>query len=113
MIYYNARGNLEGLRQGDWKLLVKPPRGKRKEDPKTGKTMVPKMQIMLFNLAEDISETTNLADKHPEKVKSLRARMAELDKEITANARPVWRKGLERSVDVPPAIPSPDRGAGQ
>jgi len=92
LVYYNAQGNLEGLRQGDWKLLVKTPRGKRREDPKTGKTIVPKAQIMLFNLAKDLSEATNLADKHPEKVKTLRSRMTELDKEITANARPVWRK---------------------
>jgi hypothetical protein len=47
---------------------------------------------MLFNLADDLSETINLADKNPAKVKALRTRMIELDDEITANARPVWRK---------------------
>jgi len=89
LLYYSAQGNLEGLRQEDWKLLVKKPRGKGK---KKGKGTPPKVQTLLFNLAEDLSETTNLAEKHPEKVKALQVRMKELDEEITAHARPVWRK---------------------
>ncbi len=87
LIYYSARGDLEGLRQGDWKLLVKRPQAKKGEKAKASKP-----NILLFNLADDISETTNLADSNPEKVEALRARMTELDDEITTNARPVWRK---------------------
>jgi arylsulfatase A len=79
MLFYTANGALDGIRQGDWKLLLK---GKRKqeEEPK------------LFNLAEDLGETTNLADKHPERVKALTQRMQELDAEVTSNAVPVWGK---------------------
>lgn len=73
-IYYTAQGEPDGIRQGDWKLLL------RKPEP------------LLFNLKEDISESENLAAKNPEKVAELSARLKELDAEITANARPVWRK---------------------
>jgi arylsulfatase A len=93
LVYYSARGSLEGIRQGDWKILVKKTRVKRGKKGKKAKNASPgKTQIFLFNLADDVSETTNLADKNPERVKSLQARMKELDNEITANARPVWRK---------------------
>ncbi len=73
-IYYAAQGGLDGIRQGDWKLLLRKP------------------QPLLFNLKEDISEKNNLAGENPDKVEALSARMKELDAEITANARPVWRK---------------------
>lgn len=82
MVYYTARGELKGLRQGDWKLLL-PAKGKK------GKTSG---TVELFNLAEDIGESNNLAEKHPGKVESLKARMKELDDEISENARPTWKK---------------------
>ncbi len=73
-IYYAAQGGLDGIRQGDWKLLLRKP------------------QPLLFNLKEDISEKNDLAGANPEKVETLKARMEELDAEITANTRPVWQK---------------------
>ncbi|MFK7852116.1 MAG: sulfatase [Akkermansiaceae bacterium] len=73
-LYYSARGNLEGIRQGDWKLLVK------------------KQKPQLFHLTKDISEANNLAEANQEKVEALTKRMKELDAEITENARPVWKK---------------------
>ena len=73
-VYYTAQGEPDGIRQGDWKLLL------RKPEP------------LLFNLKEDISELENLAAKHPEKIATLTARLKELDAEITENARPVWKK---------------------
>jgi arylsulfatase A len=73
-IYYNAQGGLDGIRRGDWKLLLRKP------------------QPLLFNLKEDISEKNDLASENPDKVEVLSARMKELDAEITVNARPVWRK---------------------
>jgi len=83
-LYYTAGGSTDGIRQGDWKLLLKGNSvwgEKRKQsDP------------LLFNLSEDISEAKNLAAEHPEKVAELTARLKELDTEITTNARPVWRK---------------------
>ena len=49
------------IRMGDWKLLVGAG-GKQKEADQ------------LYNLAEDIGETRNLAAEKPEKVKELRAK---------------------------------------
>ncbi len=79
-LYYSKDGRIDGIRQGDWKLLVMPPKGKGEPN------------IMLFNLSEDIGEKNNLADANPGLVKRLRQRMMELDAVIEAEARPVWKK---------------------
>lgn len=81
MLYYSNRGALHGIRQGDWKLRITLPR------PRRGQPQKPAL-VELYNLIEDIGETTNLAKKMPEKVAALKARMIELDAEITKNARP-------------------------
>jgi len=80
-VYYTSRGQVEGIRQGDWKVLVKKRRGQTTEP-----------QIFLFNLNKDVGEETNRAGEHPEIVNRLRSRMEELDAEITANARAPWLK---------------------
>ncbi len=88
-VHYTSQGNLEGLRQNNWKLLVKKPRRPRNQKQKAAAT--PKApQVMLFDLDKDIGEQTNLAAAHPETVKKLQARMEELDEEITRNARAPW-----------------------
>jgi arylsulfatase A len=76
-LHYSSNGVLEGIRQGDWKLLIK--------QAKPGKS---NPTILLFNLKQDIGESTNLAAKHPEKVATLRKSMTALDSQITADARP-------------------------
>lgn len=73
-VHYTAQGALDGIRRDGWKLLKREP------------------QALLFHLSEDLSEAHDLAAQHPEKVKALAARMREIDAEITANARPVWRR---------------------
>jgi arylsulfatase A-like enzyme len=85
-VYYSSRGNLEGIRQGKWKLLMQSGRGK----PKKGKGGNP--QINLFDLEADMGEKNNLASTNPEVVRKLRDRMQELDEEITKNARAPWMK---------------------
>ncbi len=84
-LHYASNGNLEGIRQGDYKLLVKKGRG-RKDQP------ADKGQVMLFNLKEDLGEQNNIASEHPDLVAKLTKRMEELDAEITKNQRPTWRK---------------------
>ena len=79
-LYYAMSGRLEGIRQGDWKLLVLSPNGKDQAE------------VMLFNLAKDIGEKNNLAAENPELVERLTKRMNELDAAIEAEARPVWKK---------------------
>lgn len=88
-VHYTSRGDLEGLRQGDWKILVRKPRQPRNRQ---NNQPAAKPQIMLFNLAIDVGEQNNMADAHPEIVEKLRARMEELDAEITKNARTPWFK---------------------
>ena len=80
-LHYTSRGEIEGLRSENWKILVKKPR--------RGNA---KPQVMLFNLAKDLGEQNNLAESKPDLVKRLKARMAELDGEITKNARSPWHK---------------------
>ncbi|MCH1495528.1 MAG: sulfatase [Rubripirellula sp.] len=84
-LHYTSQGQLEGLRQGDWKLLVKKPRQNR-----NAKQQASKPQTMLFNLKSDLSETKNVAEEHPKIVERLKQRMTELDAEITKNARSPW-----------------------
>jgi len=86
LIYYASRGQLEGIRVGDWKYLEKQPNQKSNEPASPPRRF-------LFNLREDIGEQANLMKQEPRIATRLRARMMELDREITANARPVWRQG--------------------
>jgi arylsulfatase A len=94
-VYYTAQGDLAGIRVDDWKLLEKAP-GKNAND-KNGKGQKQpnadaSKQVMLFHLGEDIGEKVNRADDKPDIVSKLRQRMQTIDNEITANARPVWKK---------------------
>jgi arylsulfatase A-like enzyme len=79
-VYYAARGEVEGIRRGDWKLLLIPP-----SNNSEGETM-------LFDLARDVGEQSNVAAEHPDVVAELTTRMRQLDSEITNNARPTWVK---------------------
>jgi arylsulfatase A len=87
-LYYSSHGVVEGLRQGQWKLLVKTTKG----DGKTKKKASPaeREELLLFDLSTDLGEQKNLASEQGEIVSRLRSRMAELDAEITTNARPTW-----------------------
>ena len=89
-VHYTSQGNLEGLRQGNWKLLVKKPRQRRNQ--KNAAAAKAKPQVMLFDLSKDIGEQINLASEHPEMVDRLQQRMKQLDDEITMNARRPWFK---------------------
>ena len=76
------------VRMGDWKLIVNaaakaseaaatpaPARRKRRQQATMGDG------VELYNLATDIGETTNLADKEPQRVSSMRATLAALLKD--------------------------------
>lgn len=88
-VHYTSRGDIEGLRQGQWKLLVKHPRQRRGKARK-GRAVAQAPQIMLFDLSADVGEKNNQASAKPEIVEKLKTRMLELDAEITANARKPW-----------------------
>ncbi len=59
------------IRQGDWKLV------KNNREP-----------VALYNLANDIGETNNLAAAHPERVAALKAAWKQWD---AANREPLWK----------------------
>ena len=84
MIYYSANGLLHGLRQNEWKLRIAKKRPPRKQTDKPQKPPT----VELYHLAEDISESNNLAEKMPDKVEAMRAKMIQLDQEIVENTRP-------------------------
>ncbi|MEZ6039501.1 MAG: sulfatase [Planctomycetaceae bacterium] len=89
-IYYTSQGVLEGLRQDNWKLLVKAPPASRNQKGKSG--VIGESQLLLFDLDQDLGEKQNLAAMRPEIVTKLQVRMQELDDEITRNARAPWTK---------------------
>ena len=77
------------VRMGDWKLIVS---GNADEDggendgaaktKKKGKKAAGKYEpLALYNLIEDPSESKNLAEAQPERVKAMRARLAEMLKD--------------------------------
>ncbi|QDT43516.1 Arylsulfatase [Gimesia alba] len=67
---YNGRS---AVRQGPWKLVLNQNR---------------KTPVELFNLKDDIAESTNLATKKPERVQQMQAAFAAWKKEVTQTATP-------------------------
>jgi len=65
--FANKNNRPWAVRQGDWKLLGNP-----RDDINKG-SLTKADKLFLVNLEEDISETTNLAARHPDKVKELMA----------------------------------------
>ncbi len=79
------------LRMGDWKLLVNPNQSQAgaKKDPDeedAGPVAGTAERVELYNLAEDISETKNLAAAEPERVKAMRARLDALTQDVVPSA---------------------------
>jgi arylsulfatase A-like enzyme len=82
------------VRQGDWKLVWRAPLPSRVE---------------LFDLAHDPSETTNLADQNPDKVRTLQRRVDELAKEM-AKSQFLTRtfKAFQTRPNQAPVFPNED-----
>jgi arylsulfatase A-like enzyme len=78
---------LFSIRKGDWKLW-------ESVDDKTGKYGEYKL---LFNLKTDLNETTNLADKYPQKVKELEAIVHQWEKGLSD---PKWPSKKPTTYDV-------------
>lgn len=71
---YHSQGGRQAVRMGDWKAV------------RLNVQRNPNVPIQLFNLKEDIGETTNVAAKHPEVVKKTRDLM-ESSREPSDNPR--------------------------
>ncbi len=83
-LYYHKKGHVEGIRQGDWKLL------KPKIQLKKGEPLVEVYK--LFDLSKDIGEKNDISEDHPELMTTLLQRMELLDAGIEKNARACWTK---------------------
>ncbi|MGB7343651.1 MAG: sulfatase [Pirellulaceae bacterium] len=75
-LYYNGTGTLAAIRHGDWKLAVGSLQGKA---TKPG---------ALFNLHDDIGETSDVSAENPDVVQQLRQIATEMDADVQNNSRP-------------------------
>lgn len=66
-------GNGMAMRDGQWKLLL------------SGRGL-PKGEVGLYDLSEDLGETTNLAHQHPERLLEMRKAMDEWHEDVTKGA---------------------------
>ena len=80
LLYWHGKGQATALRQGDWKLFFN---AGAKGDPDTSNGPV------LYNLADDPRETTNLATNHPDRVKAMLSRAKELLQDVYGNQVPI------------------------
>ena len=78
--YYRGTG-LRAVRSGNWKLHIG---GGNKKQQKEGT----KPALTLYNLAEDIGETTDVAAANQKIVQRLYKRGLAFDKSLKADARP-------------------------
>ena len=77
-LHYTSRGDLEGIRSGNWKLLVKKPR----------RNNAGKAQLHLFDSGQGYWRKEQPRSRpSPQSVKELQARMKALDAEIAKNGR--------------------------
>ncbi|MCC6679848.1 MAG: arylsulfatase [Phycisphaeraceae bacterium] len=91
-VVYNVEPFRGAVRQGDWKLVWRTP--------------LPAM-LELFNIAEDPSETNNLAADHPDIVARLQQRTQALSLESAKPLTLVYMfKGIQEGTHRPPAMPS-------
>ncbi len=88
-LYYSSYGDIEGIREGDWKLLHTFENSNARGH-QAAVDAGEKKSIMLFNLKTDIGETDNRADDFPEKVEAMIEKMNALDRQIKQEQRPAW-----------------------
>jgi arylsulfatase A len=83
--YYFNGNRLEAVRSGPWKLAIWPQRegkpGEKPLSPAEIRSHIPR----LYNLGDDVGETTDLAAKHPDIVKRLQSLVAEMDADLAAS----------------------------
>ncbi len=81
--YFNGN-QLKAVRFGPWKLAVAPQKENTgKPEPKQIGPFIPK----LYNLDDDIGETTDVAEKHPDVVKRLEQFVSQMDADLGAKGK--------------------------
>jgi arylsulfatase A-like enzyme len=91
-LYYTGNGAIDGIRVDQWKLLTNRANAGGAKNQKNAAPNKKTPAFALYDLTTDIGEKTDLSKAQPEVVARLRARMLELDAEVTKNARPTWQK---------------------
>ncbi len=81
--FYQQGGRLAAVRSGDWKLFVKG---------------------QLYNLKDDLAEKKNVALANPEVVKKLRGLLADFQKDLAMNSRPVGLAKNPRTLVPRPGV---------
>lgn len=86
------------VRMGDWKLISQAPSVNAPAKAARAKTRVKNRQqgaetIQLYNLATDIGEATNLAEKDPERVATMKAMLDVLLKDAVPSGAPAENEG--------------------
>jgi arylsulfatase A-like enzyme len=96
-LYFAANQGLAAIRQGQWKLFLTTPiaRGKAKKAKAAdgGKAKAAQSAPVLYNLAGDPGETTDVAADNPDIVVRLRDEALRLEAEIKENRRPAGQIG--------------------
>jgi arylsulfatase A-like enzyme len=89
-LYFTANQTVAAIRQGDWKLFLTNPAANKKKDraAKSAQSETVRSGPLLYNLATDPGETTDVAAEHPELVARLKADAARREAEIKEHRRP-------------------------
>jgi arylsulfatase A-like enzyme len=85
-LYFTANQTLAAIRQGDWKLIMAPPTNRKADQP--GQKGKDSFDLVLYNLANDPAEATNVAENNPQIVAKLRAEAQRSEAEIKEHRRP-------------------------
>jgi len=92
--FYFSENRLRAVRSGPWKLHLA-------VKTRNGKVTSP----AVYNLAEDIGETKNVAAEHPDVVRQLSGYAGEFEKDLAAHSRPAgWVKNAK---PLTPYLPKP------
>ena len=83
------------VRSGDWKLLHKGTFSNRKPTAGIINRKNLSTGTRLFNLREDISESRDLAEQHPEVVQRLKKLHADWSKEVAGETQELWQTNIE------------------
>lgn len=73
------------VREGDWKLLGNPRDNSEPERKQKLPKLTPNDRLFLVNLTNDIGETKNIAEQHPEVVRRLKTKRAEYERDIAGD----------------------------
>lgn len=94
-LFWRWGGNSYAVRSGDWKLLHNGTISNRRptEGIVNRKSLV--NGTRLFNLREDISESRDLAEQHPEVVQRLKKLYADWSKEVAGETQELWQTNIE------------------